>query len=348
MKQFVPTYYNQFKCIAGSCKHTCCAGWEIDIDRFTLDSWNNMSEPHKSFICDNICMPADTKSEEKPYLKMKANQDCHFLRDDGLCEMILKCGEDSLCQICTDHPRFRNFFSDRIEMGVGLSCEAAADLIINYQGDFKLKETKEKLHPACQADADETIEEVSSMSKDELLMLRQNESDIFELRNILFSMLHNQENDIFKRLDDILDFCDIQLPELTISQLSEEFLSLEQLSSEWTSLLKKLKNIGEYPLDTLNMSNLSCKEEGAWQKAYENLAVYFIYRHLPESLTDYDVLTKISFSVLSVKLLHAICVLHVSEHGNVQLSDLSNYARMYSSEVEYSLSNLGKIYDFLF
>lgn len=35
-----------------------------------------------------------------------------------------------LCQICTDHPRYRSFFSERTEIGVGLCCEEAARLIL--------------------------------------------------------------------------------------------------------------------------------------------------------------------------------------------------------------------------
>lgn len=36
MKYKVPSYYKDFKCIAGSCKHTCCEGWEIDVDEASV------------------------------------------------------------------------------------------------------------------------------------------------------------------------------------------------------------------------------------------------------------------------------------------------------------------------
>lgn len=28
----VPSYYKTFQCIADKCEHSCCIGWEIDID----------------------------------------------------------------------------------------------------------------------------------------------------------------------------------------------------------------------------------------------------------------------------------------------------------------------------
>lgn len=31
MNLYVPDYYPAFRCIAERCRHTCCAGWEIDI-----------------------------------------------------------------------------------------------------------------------------------------------------------------------------------------------------------------------------------------------------------------------------------------------------------------------------
>ena len=28
----VPDYFEQFRCLAGACPHTCCAKWEVVID----------------------------------------------------------------------------------------------------------------------------------------------------------------------------------------------------------------------------------------------------------------------------------------------------------------------------
>ncbi|MBR4077900.1 MAG: hypothetical protein IKK17_04775, partial [Oscillospiraceae bacterium] len=42
MKLMAPDYYPQFRCIAGACKHSCCIGWEIDIDEDTLETYKSM------------------------------------------------------------------------------------------------------------------------------------------------------------------------------------------------------------------------------------------------------------------------------------------------------------------
>lgn len=33
---------------------------------------------------------------------------CHFLNKAGLCRLVLELGEDALCDICREHPRFTN------------------------------------------------------------------------------------------------------------------------------------------------------------------------------------------------------------------------------------------------
>ena len=42
MKIVKPDYYDSFRCIADKCRHSCCIGWEIDIDEDTLDLYENI------------------------------------------------------------------------------------------------------------------------------------------------------------------------------------------------------------------------------------------------------------------------------------------------------------------
>jgi lysine-N-methylase len=53
-----------------------------------------------------------------------------MLNPDGLCSLIIEGGDDLLTEICREHPRYYNVYSDYAEMGLGLSCEAAAELIL--------------------------------------------------------------------------------------------------------------------------------------------------------------------------------------------------------------------------
>ena len=39
----VPHYYKEFRCIAGDCGDTCCAGWQIMIDDKSLEKYRKAS-----------------------------------------------------------------------------------------------------------------------------------------------------------------------------------------------------------------------------------------------------------------------------------------------------------------
>ena len=119
MKLIAPDYYPSFTCIASACRHTCCVGWEIDVDKDSLERFRR----------DEVVY-SEIDETDTPHIRLREGERCPFLNPDGLCDMILKHGEGYLCDICRDHPRFRNYFTDRTEIGLGLVCEEAARIIL--------------------------------------------------------------------------------------------------------------------------------------------------------------------------------------------------------------------------
>lgn len=41
----IPDFYPHFCCKAGDCRHTCCKGWEIDIDDDTAAYYQELQGP---------------------------------------------------------------------------------------------------------------------------------------------------------------------------------------------------------------------------------------------------------------------------------------------------------------
>ena len=37
-----PDFYDDFHCLASSCRHSCCVGWEIDVDEDTLQYYQRI------------------------------------------------------------------------------------------------------------------------------------------------------------------------------------------------------------------------------------------------------------------------------------------------------------------
>ncbi len=132
MNVYVPEYYPRFRCIASECRNTCCAGWEIDIDPESLARYQRMTGEFGARVKRSVSL------DGTPHFILSERERCPLLNRDNLCDLILHEGEGALCQICRDHPRFRNYFSSRVEMGLGLVCEEAARVILSWPSRLRL------------------------------------------------------------------------------------------------------------------------------------------------------------------------------------------------------------------
>ncbi len=200
-----PDYYKEFKCIADRCRHSCCVGWEIDIDDTALKKYNALNGDFADRLQDCISF------EDTPHFKLDANERCPFLNGNGLCDIITNIGEDMLCQICSDHPRFRNFYSDFAEMGLGLCCEAAAEIILTKKDKTKLNLTPEFL-----------------------------QLPIISFREKIFNVLQDQSLPIENRVDNMLGLVNAHLP-VNVDWYSV-FSSLENLDKTWGDYLLRIKS----------------------------------------------------------------------------------------------------------
>lgn len=90
MCHFTPDCYKDFPCIAGRCRHSCCIGWEIDVDPDKLCSYNAVPGPFGDRLRANIS-PADP-----PHFILGEGERCPFLNSENLCDIILTLSEDQI------------------------------------------------------------------------------------------------------------------------------------------------------------------------------------------------------------------------------------------------------------
>jgi lysine-N-methylase len=132
MKLYAPKYYKSFKCIADRCEHSCCIGWEIGVDGEAIERYESLDGGYGDTVKHSISYDGD------PHFKLRINERCPHLNEQGLCEIILNLGEGYLCDICREHPRFYNY-TDVAEVGLGMSCPEAARIILSSP-DYMLME----------------------------------------------------------------------------------------------------------------------------------------------------------------------------------------------------------------
>ncbi len=124
MKLYAPAYYQKFHCIADKCTHSCCIGWEIDVDEDTRALYEVLDGDYADTIRASIA-DGDTA-----HFALGAHDRCPHLDERGLCRIITSYGQDALCEICREHPRFYHQTPQGTEVGLGLACEEACRLVL--------------------------------------------------------------------------------------------------------------------------------------------------------------------------------------------------------------------------
>ncbi len=295
MKEFYPFYYPKFQCIGEACRHNCCIGWEIDIDLGTYEKYQEISGNFGNRLRQNI------STKDTPYFILKEAERCPFLNERNLCDIILEKGENFLCQICTDHPRFRNFFSGCTEVGLGLCCEEAARLILSQKEPFTMPEKP-------------------------LEILTEEEASFFRFRNDIFRKIGDRRLPLSERISSLCEDYGIAFPKKSHQEWADAFLSLEHLDEGWIQLLKALKQ-----------ADSICLLSTEWELPLEQLFCYFIYRHLAGGLEDGRYGERILFARLGVMMISFLA--SMQKDKPLTLASILELARLYSSEIEYSEEN---------
>ncbi len=192
-----PIFYDSFECKADRCAHSCCRGWEIDVDEDSAAYYATVTDP----IGDEI-RSALKRDEDGCHFGLTKDMRCPFLRDDGLCRMILALGEEALCDICALHPRFYSDYEKYELCGLGFSCERVCEL---------LWESDERLTFSCD-EVDEETGEVKtgafSFPEQKLSYSPQTDRDhVAELLNV-FGKTEPIDEEWTKSLDELRADCD--------------------------------------------------------------------------------------------------------------------------------------------
>lgn len=310
MLNIVPNYYAQFKCIAGACRHNCCIGWEIDIDEDTAAFYQDYSGPMAKRLQSDIDFSADP-----PHFIIRKHERCPFLNRENLCDIIIEMGEEHICQICTDHPRFHNDLPGRIESGLGLCCEEAARLILSQK---------------------EPVAFVANDNED--LPESDEEDEIITYRDEVITFLQRRDLSIDRRIENL------QLPlSIDLDQWLPFIQDLEILDPVWPKLLTELSKCWEQ-IDWTGFDD-HMKDR---QIEYEQLLVYLIYRHMANAPSLDDADTRAAFAVLGYRLVHALGAAIFTLRGTFTFEDQVELVRLFSSEIEYCEDNLYAILDELY
>ena len=361
MKYHKPSFFDQFKCIGSACTDTCCAGWEIEVDETTAQGY--LAE--KGAFGDRLRREIGSEPGEY-FFKLKNNR-CPFLNKENLCDIFINLGEDRLCDICREHPRFYNWFGDYTEVGLGLCCEEAERLLFSDSKSLTFVEEVTQDEEQDYSDEDEYTD-ASDLLDDESEECEQ----MLEERKAIFSILQNRKKNIGARLKRLL----LQLPYademllLTVPILEWDdpesipkldynakpstntlkssalflirfFGGMESLDETWPSMMKELEQNIDSLIDVDKAAEFIQFMKGENRLyEYEHIAVYLVYRYYPEILFDGQIEAKILFAAASICLLFLMDLQCFQENGVYTQQDRIELVRRFSKEIEYCPENM--------
>ncbi len=310
MKFLTPTYYNAFKCKASACSDNCCIGWEICIDEDTASFYGSVGGSFGQRLRKNI-----SYTDEPSFILQ--GERCPFLNKKGLCDIITTLGENALCQICRDHPRYFEWYGNVKEGGIGLSCEEGARLILNHSNYLTLYESE----------VDEWIDEDFDTDTYKAL---------FNLRRKLFALL---ENDLAfsEKASKMLSFYKKDTSFSLSGEIKKALPFLEKTESVnplWDEKFSLLK-------DTYLKENAPALVTTAEdEKRLCNLTAYFLWRYFMKSVFDGDEEEKIKLTLFSASVIFALYSLEKDKNETAWIKA----SVLFSKQMEYSDENIKLFY----
>lgn len=269
MKIVKPTFYKNFKCIAGDCPDSCCQGWEVDADSDSLEYYKTLDNSLE--IKKRIDSVLSNDEFDNTIFTLAPKKRCPFLNEENLCDMHIAIGGEHTPYTCRTFPRFIYDFGATREIGISFSCPVASDMMYNTESfDFET-DVNSDLPTLNDIDAEKYFllykgrAEAYKIAKDKNKSIRERLNGLLDLGVLLQEKLFPYD----EGGDDIAFFDVFKNPEL--------------INPEWKE----------------KVENFSLKQVSDTQ-SNENILMYFLYKYLMQAVYDDDALSKIKMAVLGV------------------------------------------------
>ncbi|MCR5207526.1 MAG: flagellin lysine-N-methylase [Eubacterium sp.] len=273
MKIIQPTFYKDFKCIAGACPDSCCQGWEVDADSASLKYYATL-DPSLD-IKKKIDSVLSKDEFGNVIFTLAPKKRCPFLNEENLCDMHIAIGEENTPFTCRNFPRFNNYFGGTKEIGVSFSCPVAAEMMYNLD-KWSFEESVDAQPPM-----------LNDIDAADFFSLK-------KMRDKIYSLLSDRSRHIKDRIISAITLCkEVYYDEKIIDTLTlqEVLTNPELINPEWK---ERVKSMSEAPVsDTV---------------ANENIAFYFIYKCFLASLLegDYSPLSAVKMAAVGI-LVNTYC-----------------------------------------
>ena len=356
----VPDYYEEFSCIASRCKDSCCAGWEIDIDEDSYDYYKSCEGAFGDRLRESMYVAEDGGYR----FKLKGPKRCAMLNDNNLCDLYTALGEEALCEVCTEYPRFSLFYGNVEQKCLSLSCEEVGRILFERQEPVSFVDHEMPDYYECGEACDEEMEGCDEEDDPAFIAFME------QVQNRAVEILQDRGTSIEERMCSFLSFCSsaqdvinhyqakgdpkvLMVPEGQRDGLKWErslsyedfcdrfaiFAEMEELDDEWVNTKKEFAELfGE---DTYGALLTAFLESGDYREVdYEQLLVYFTFRYLMNAVYDFDLISYARLVVVATLVVRDMDAVRFQRNGgHFTTFDRIDTARIFSKEVEHSQGN---------
>jgi hypothetical protein len=126
-------FLSRFRCLAGACPETCCAGWAVPVDETRLEAIREAmshSEAERAEFSRSFTPKVDVKLRTAGLVVLRDGHSCSMLDEERLCSLQKRYGEALLPDICAAYPRVASRTLGHVEVTASLSCPEAARLCL--------------------------------------------------------------------------------------------------------------------------------------------------------------------------------------------------------------------------
>ena len=322
----VPDYYEEFSCIAGACRHSCCIGWEIDIDEDTYAYYKSIDGALGERLATYMYMTEDNEHS----FQLESNGYCPFLNKDKLCDICIALGEEALSDVCTEYPRFSIEYGNALQKCLSLSCEEVGRILFSKDAPVQIVD---HYMTDDTSDADEPEDEwIPAME---------------QMQKQAIALLQDRSRDIWKRMREYLlpiceDACD-ETGEYAYQDFKaryQTFAEMETLDEEWEIVKAQMEE--HYTAETyVSILQQYLQSLAYLESDYEQLMVYFTFRYLMNAVYDYDAASYRKLAVVFTLFIRDMDALRYHLNGGCYTrDDRVDVVRIFSKEVEHSEENI--------
>ena len=357
MQYTVPHYYKKFRCIAGECPDTCCAGWQIQIDPASLRKYKKTKGPLGSRLKNEI--------NWKEGCFRQYGGRCAFLNEGDLCDLYLEGGgERAFCRTCRTYPRHIEEFEGLREISLSLSCPAAADLILNCGEPVRFLHAEDEKEDEPYEDFDFFLFTKLEDARSLILRILQDRTHTFSVRAAAaLSLAHDLQQRIDKNAlfeaDSLFDRYSSPgmwtwfESRLSALKLSEDYAErrraaenalfsildrLEVLRDDWKPYLddarRTLKNAPAFQREEERSFSELFTEQTA-----EQLLVYFVFTYFCGAVYNANAYGKMKFSFAGMILIRELVRAEWLRNPDITRETVLRTACRYAREVEHSDKN---------